>query len=155
MLELIQPRSAEEIHTARGLFREYAASLGNDFCFVNFEQELRDLPGQYAPPAGRLYLARIDDALAGCVALRRLDAATCEMKRLYVRPSFRGQHLGRTLANTVIRQAREIGYRAMRLDTLPSMREAVPLYESLGFMRIPAYNSNPIPGVIFMELKLA
>jgi len=155
MLELVQPSSPEEIRTTRELFREYAATLGNDFCFVNFEQELRDLPGQYAPPSGRLYLARLDAALAGCVALRRLDAAICEMKRLYVRPSFRGQHLGRTLATKVIQQAREIGYRAMRLDTLPSMREAVPLYESLGFTRIPAYNSNPIPGVIFMELKLA
>lgn len=155
MLELVQPGSPEEIRTTRELFREYAATLGNDFCFMNFEQELRDLPGQYAPPAGRLYLARVDAGLAGCVALRRLDAATCEMKRLYVRPSFRGQHLGRTLATKVIRQAREIGYSAMRLDTLPSMREAIPLYESLGFARIPAYNSNPIPGVIFMELKLA
>jgi ribosomal protein S18 acetylase RimI-like enzyme len=154
MLELVQPHSVEDIRTTRELFREYAASLGEEFCFLNFEQELRDLPGEYAPPAGRLYLARVDTALAGCVALRRIDAATCEMKRLYVRPSFRGQHLGRTLANTVIRQARDIGYRAMRLDTLPSMREAVPLYESLGFTRIPAYNSNPIPGVIFMELKL-
>ncbi|HEV2491502.1 MAG TPA: GNAT family N-acetyltransferase [Terriglobia bacterium] len=155
MLELVQPGSVEDIRTTRELFREYAASLGEEFCFLNFEQELRDLPGEYAPPAGRLFLARMDTALAGCVGLRRIDAATCEMKRLYVRPSFRGQHLGRTLANTVIQQAREIGYSTMRLDTLPSMREAVPLYESLGFTRIPAYNSNPIPGVIFMELKLA
>ncbi len=154
MLELVQARSADDIGRARELFLEYAASLAVDLCFQNFDQELRKLPGEYAPPGGRLLLAWTEGALAGCVALRRIDDATCEMKRLYVRPQFRGQGAGRTLAEAIIQQAREIGYRTMRLDTLPSMREAIPLYESLGFTRIEPYRRNPVPGAIFMELTL-
>lgn len=154
MLELVQARSTDDVSRARELFAEYAASLGVDLCFRNFDQELRGLPGEYAPPDGRLLLARTDAELAGCVALRRIDDATCEMKRLYLRPQFRGQGAGRRLAGAIIKQAREIGYRAMRLDTLPSMREAIPLYGSLGLTPIEPYRRNPVPGAIFMELTL-
>ena len=125
MLELIQARSADDLSRARDLFLEYAASLTVDLCFQNFDQELRDLPGEYAPPDGRLLLAWTDAELAGCVALRRINDTTCEMKRLYVRPQFRGQGAGRTLVEAIIQQARDIGYRTMRLGTLPSMREAI------------------------------
>ena len=155
MLEIVSARSNHDIAFARELFLEYSASLGIDLCFQNFDNELRGLPGEYAPPYGRLFLARAEAELAGCVALRRIDEASCEMKRLYVLPRSRGKGVGRTLTKAVIDAARQIGYRRMRLDTLPSMREAIPLYESLGFRRIAPYYRNPIDGAIFMELELA
>jgi ribosomal protein S18 acetylase RimI-like enzyme len=147
--------SAEEMEPVRVLFREYADSLGFDLCFQNFEQELEDLPGQYAPPTGCLLLATAGDDPAGCVGLKRLGDGVCEMKRLYVRSQYRGTGLGRTLAEQIIREAKRLGYRAIRLDTVPSvMGSAVALYRSLGFRDIPAYCFNPIPGALFMESRL-
>lgn len=151
---IIRAESAEEIALARELFREYAASIGVDLCFQSFEQELAGLPGRYASPEGRLLLAFCDGKLAGCVALRKLDDETCEMKRLYLRPEFRGRSLGRRLALRIIDEGRSIGYRRMQLDTLPLMRDAICLYRSMGFKEIAPYTSNPVPGALFMELEL-
>ena len=134
------------------LFREYAASLGVDLGFQKFEEELASMPGDYAPPRGRLLLAYEGSAAIGCVALRPIDHAICEMKRLYVRA--RGRGIGRQLAERVIAEARTIGYRFMRLDTLPSMTAAAALYASLGFREIPAYRFNPVEGTRYFELEL-
>ncbi len=137
---------------ARLLFREYEAWLGLDLCFQGFEEELESLPGRYAEPDGRLLLAYSDNSLAGCAALRKLEAGVCEMKRLYVRDKFRGQQIGLRLTERLIEDARQIGYKKMRLDTYPAkMAKAVKLYESHGFYLIPAYYKNPYDGVLFME----
>ena len=124
-------------------------------CFQNFDKELAELPGDYAPPDGRMLLATYEGQLAGCVALHKLDGAICEMKRLYLRPKFRGKGLGRVLAETVIHQARHIGYKRMRLDTVePMMKDAVAMYRRLGFKEIAPYRPNPISGTLYMELEL-
>ncbi|HEX8140763.1 MAG TPA: GNAT family N-acetyltransferase [Pyrinomonadaceae bacterium] len=159
MLKLCRAEREAQVAQARALFREYAAAMpGIDLCFQNFETELRELPGAYAPPRGRLLLAFVDEGadeeLAGCVALRPRDAETCEMKRLYVRPAWRGRRVGLELAHTVIREAREIGYKRMLLDTLPIMGDAIRLYRSLGFKEIEPYYHNPVEGALFMELEL-
>jgi ribosomal protein S18 acetylase RimI-like enzyme len=154
MITLAQAETPEQIEEVRRLLREYEGSLGVSLCFQGFETELAALPGEYAPPGGRLLLALDAGQAVGCVTLRRLDDETCEMKRLYLRPEFRGRGAGRLLATAIIGEAQKIGYKKMRLDTLPSMREAMALYESLGFKRIEPYCDNPIPGAIFMELKL-
>ena len=154
MAELVTALDEEQVGAARLLFREYADALGFDLCFQDFEQELASLPGDYAPPTGRLLLAVEDSKPVGCVALRALDVGVCEMKRLYVRPRQRGRGIGRKLAETAISAAHESGYRLMRLDTVPWMTEAIRLYESLGFHDIPAYRPNPIPGARYLELKL-
>jgi GNAT superfamily N-acetyltransferase len=152
---ITEVRSEMDLEEARKLFREYAAWLEIDLCFQNFEQELAQLPGDYAPPDGTLLLAWQNDEVAGCVALRRLDAGLCEMKRLFVREKFRGRGLGRYLIEAIIRKAREIGYRRMRLDTLPpKMNEAISLYRRFGFAEIEPYYNNPVPGAKFMELQL-
>jgi putative acetyltransferase len=124
-------------------------------CFQSFDQELAGLPGDYAPPEGRLLLAEYQRGLAGCVALHKLDSKICEMKRLYLRPQFRGRGLGRALAETVIAEAQNIGYQRMRLDTVgPAMKDALGIYRKLGFKKISPYRPNPIDGVIYMELEL-
>ena len=139
----------------RQLFLEYAASLGFSLCFQNFDKELADLPGDYAPPSGRLLLAEISGQGAGCVALHALSPEICEMKRLYVRPEFRGKKLGRALVDHVIVEARAIGYRCMRLDTVASkMAEAVAMYRGIGFKEIEPYCENPMPSALYMELEL-
>ena len=150
-----QAESSAQIAQARELFLEYAQSLGFSLCFQNFDQELAELPGDYAPPEGRLLLAEYEGQLAGCVALHRLDDSICEMKRLYLRPRFRGKGLGRALADLIIGEARQIGYERMRLDTVePVMKDAVEMYRKIGFREIDPYRSNPIAGALYMELQL-
>jgi ribosomal protein S18 acetylase RimI-like enzyme len=144
----------DDIETARKLFREYADALGIDLGFQDWERELRELPGAYAPPRGALFLAERDGASVGCVALRPLDPPICEMKRLYVRPEGRGSGLGRRLAEHVIEEGRRLGYARMRLDTLPSMSAAIGLYRELGFREIAPYRFNPVPGALYLELDL-
>jgi putative acetyltransferase len=156
MLTVIQAETAEQIAEAKTLFREYEAWLGMSLCFQGFENEVATLPGKYAMPEGRLFLAYDDDELAGCIALRPLDEnGVCEMKRLFVRDAFRGQQIGVALIERLIGDARGIGYASMRLDTFPpKMGKAVKLYESHGFRPIPPYYDNPHDGVLFMELSL-
>lgn len=154
MISITHAESDEALQEARALFIEYGASLGIDLGFQHFDDELANLPGDYAPPEGSLLIAWYGDNAAGCVALRKLDEGISEMKRLYVRPEFRGHDLGRKLAEAIIAEARQIGYARMRLDTLPSMSRAHSLYESLGFKEIPAYRFNPVAGTTFLELTL-
>jgi GNAT superfamily N-acetyltransferase len=152
---IFEADSATQIAQARELFLEYAQSLGFSLCFQNFDRELTKLPGDYAPPEGRLLLAQHDGELAGCVALRKLESGICEMKRLYLRPQFRGKGLGRVLAERVISEARQIGYEKMRLDTVePVMKDAVAMYGRLGFKEVAPYRLNPLAGAMYMELEL-
>jgi len=152
---MTQASSPAQIEQARNLFVEYAKSLGFSLCFQNFDEELAKLPGSYAPPQGRLLLAEYEGELAGCVALRPLEPGIGEMKRLYLLPKFRGKGLGRAIAEHLIAEARQIGYRSMRLDTVePVMKDAVAMYRRLGFREIPAYRKNPMAGTLYMELDL-
>jgi putative acetyltransferase len=154
MLRPTQAQSADEIEIVRGLLREYQHALGVDLCFQGFEAELKGLPGAYAPPSGRLLLALHEGTPVGCVALQRIDASRCEMKRLYVRPSARGLGLGRTLVTQILQDAKAFGYSEVVLDTLPSMIEAQRLYEQFGFREIEPYRPNPIVGTRYLGKKL-
>jgi putative acetyltransferase len=155
-LKITQAQTPEQVAAVRELFLEYAQSLNFSLCFQSFDQELASLPGDYAPPSGRLLLAEFNGGRAGCVALHRLADGICEMKRLYVRPEFRGHKIGRRLAEAVIAEARALDYERMRLDTVaPVMREAVQLYRELGFCEIAAYRPNPMKGTLYLELLLA
>jgi putative acetyltransferase len=154
-IELIQATLPEHIEQARALFLEYGNSLGFSLCFQSFDEEVKDLPGAYGPPSGILLLARFADHAAGCIALRKLDAGICEMKRLYVRPGDRGRSLGRILVERLIVEARSLGYERMRLDTIASaMQDAVALYRRTGFREIAPYSSIPIDSALWMELLL-
>ena len=157
-IELFRPATAAELESAAALFREYAASIDVDLCFQNFEAELAALPGEYAASAGQLLLAFVDGELAGCGALRPLAdvdyANACEMKRLYVRPRFRGVGLGRALAVALLDEARRAGYSHILLDTLDDMEAARELYTALGFEEIPPYYFNPIPGAHYLKADL-
>jgi ribosomal protein S18 acetylase RimI-like enzyme len=154
MLRIDPALSPDDLAEVRALFLEYADAIGIDLSFQEFDRELAALPGDYAPPGGRLLIARVDGRVAGCVALRPLGAGACEMKRLYARAGFRGRGVGRALAEAIVAAARAAGYATMRLDTLPSMVEAIALYRALGFHAIEPYRFNPIPGAIYMELDL-
>lgn len=152
MLTITQADSPNQIEEARTLFREYEAWFGISLCFQNFDDEVRDLPGKYAMPDGRLYLAYSDNKLAGCIAMRQLEDGVCEMKRLFVRDGFRGDKIGLRLIEKIIEEGRNQGYEKMRLDTYPpKMGKAVRLYESHGFYEVPAYYDNPHEGVLYME----
>jgi putative acetyltransferase len=153
-LKIMQVESEEQLELVRELFKEYVESLGFDLDFQNFDKEYAELPGEYAPPHGCLFLAFYGKKIAGCVALRKFSKGICEMKRLYVRSEFRGKGIGKRLSTVIIKKAREIGYRAMRLDTIPTMKEANALYKMLGFKKITPYRYNPIHGALFMELNL-
>ena len=153
-LEIAFADSSEQIETIRELFLEYGKSLNFDLCFQGFDKELDSLPGKYAPPDGRLILALYDEKVAGCVGLWKVSDQICEMKRLWVRPEFRGKKIGRKLAEFVIEQAKLIGYSKMKLDTIDTMTEAIKLYASLGFESTTAYRYNPVEGAEYMELKL-
>lgn len=154
-IELTQADLPEHVAQARELFLEYGGSLGFSLCFQSFDEELKTLPGAYSPPSGRLLLAHYADRPAGCVALRQLETGICEMKRLYVRPDCRGKRLGRILVDRIIAEARAIGYKRMRLDTVASsMKDAIEFYRRTGFREIPPCRSNPIEGALYMELLL-
>lgn len=156
MLRLFQANTQEDIEHARSLFQEYAAGLGISLCFQNFDRELANLPGDYEPPDGRLLLATEDDQLAGCIALRKLGDGVCEMKRLFIRPAYRGKGLGRVLVAAIIDEARQLGYTHMRLDTIPGrMDQAIALYRSIGFVEIAPYYESPIEDAKYMQLELA
>ena len=163
MLTISPATDLADIAAAKQLFEEYAQSLGFSLCFQDFDKELAGLPGDYAPPRGRLLLASVDDRLAGCVGLHSFvplgfgatDEGACEIKRLFVRPEFRGQKIGKQLMDSALRAAREIGYRRMLLDTIAGkMDKAIAMYRAYGFREIPSYRPNPVEGVMYMELQL-
>lgn len=154
MIEFVIAESGKLIDEIRKLFQEYAESLDFNLCFQDFDRELRELPGEYARPSERLILARHDGRSVGCVGLRRLEEGICEMKRLYVKPEYRRRGIGRELAERIISEAKAIGYRRMRLDTISNMVEAITLYRSLGFREIEPYRPNPIKGAKYFELTM-
>ena len=153
-IRILDSSHTEELEQVRQFFRNYAAWLGVDLCFQNFDEEMASLPGAYSAPGGRLFLAELDGKPAGCVGIREFSNGVCEMKRLYVEPSMRTHGIGRKLALSAIGAAREIGYKRILLDTLPAMRIAVKLYRELGFQEAPAYYLTPLEGTIFLSLDL-
>lgn len=152
--EIIQAEHPRDFETAKFLIEEYTASLGLNLDFQQFDRELQHFPGHYASPDGRVLLAKSETQVAGCGCLRRLAGDVCEMKRLYMKSEYRGRALGKQLALAAIHEANLIGYRSMKLDTLPTMSAAMALYEALGFRSIEPYYDNPIEGALFFELKL-
>ena len=154
LIQIVRAVDTRSVAIVRELFREYAESLEFSLDFQDFEREVRRLPGEYGPPRGALFLAWVEGDSAGCVGVRPIDAHTCEMKRLYVRPEFRVRGVGRVLAERALEEGRDLGYESMRLDTVPSMTAAIALYRSMGFTDIPAYRHNPVPGALFLERKL-
>jgi GNAT superfamily N-acetyltransferase len=155
VLKIAPASSPQDIEDARTLFGEYAGLVAEALCFQNFDEELAALPGDYAPPGGVLLIARDADTMAGCVALRRVDAGTGEMKRMFVREQYRGSGLGRRLALEVIEQAKKRNYRRMVLDTLPKLATAITLYRALGFRETDPYLASPTPGAVCFELTLS
>lgn len=153
-LELMDSATHPHLEATRELLREYQRSLGVDLCFQDFENELAQLPGKYLPPDGRLYAAFVGQRLAGSVALRRHDATSAEMKRLYLRPEFHGKGLGKLMAQHIIEDARHAGYTRILLDTLPSMKAAQGMYEKLGFVETEAYVFNPVVGVRYLAMQI-
>ncbi len=153
-MKLVFAESEEQLVSIRELFLEYAASLGFSLCFQDFDKELARLPGEYGPPTGCLILAVVGSLPCGCVALHKLEEGICEMKRLYIKPEFRGKGFGKLLVNAVIDEAKKIGYSKMRLDTVPQMKEAINLYWKIGFKEIEPYRANPIDGALYMEMDL-
>jgi ribosomal protein S18 acetylase RimI-like enzyme len=154
MTEIYTARLPDEITVIKDLFQEYAESLNFDLDFQDFSQELETLPGKYSAPEGSILVAKENGETVGCVAVRPLGSEICEMKRLFVRPAHRGKNLGRELAVASIEEAKRLGYKAMRLDTVEAMKEASALYRALGFEQIEAYYYNPLPGAMYFELKL-
>jgi putative acetyltransferase len=154
MANIIQAESVAQIEQARELLREYGATPDFGVCFKGFEEEVQGLPGKYAPPAGRFLLAYSDGAAAGCIGLWPMEPGYCEIRRLYVRPKFRGQKLGRALAEAILVEARAAGYHTARLGTLPMMKEAIALYQALGFAPVEPYKATALAGAIYMEMAL-
>lgn len=155
MLNIVPATTAQDLEDVRILFGEYAELVSEALCFQNFDRELEALPGQYAPPGGALWIARDAGKAAGCVAMRRLDADSGEMKRMYVREPYRGTGLGRRLALEVIEAARRLDYARVVLDTLPKLTPAIALYRDLGFREIGPYLASPTPGALCFELRLS
>jgi len=154
MLRIVTVHEDDHYEKVHDLFVEYVDSLGIDLGFQNIDDELQNLRAEYAPPHGCILLAFFDEQVAGCVALRKWDEHLGEMKRLYVKPDYKGKGIGRSLAASIIEEAKARDYRYIRLDTLPTMEQAISLYRSLGFYRIEPYRFNPIEGTLYMELKL-
>lgn len=154
MIEIYYPDNNDDIASVRALFIEYAASLNLDLSYQGFEKELEELPGCYAPPSGYLLIAKAGHIAAGCVAIRKIDEHCCEMKRLYIPPQYRGQKIGKQMVIAIINKAKELDYRTLKLDTRRSMKEAVNLYESLGFRETGAYEYSPVDDAVFFELIL-
>lgn len=154
LVKLIFVETKEYLSIIRELFLEYAKSLGFSLCFQDFDKELAALPGEYAPRAGRLILEFDESLPCGCVALHKLEDGICEMKRLYIKPEIRRKGLGKLLVNAVIDEAMKIGYKKMRLDTVPKMKEAIDIYRKIGFKEITPYRKNPIEGALYMEIDL-
>ncbi|MCC0672915.1 GNAT family N-acetyltransferase [Clostridioides sp. ES-S-0145-01] len=154
ILKFVEANDLENLENVKILFTEYSNSLNIDLCFQDFNNELKTLPGKYKKPSGSLILAFVDENLAGCVALKKLEDDVCELKRLYVRDKFRRLKIGKILLEEIVKEAKKIGYTYMRLDTLPSMKSAQGLYEKIGFYDINPYTYNPIEGARYMELKL-
>ena len=155
MIKLLTVENIDHLTKVKALFQEYARTRPNDPALVDFLKEIRNLPGEYAPPGGAVILACLGDEPAGCVAVHRIDSEICEMKRLYVPLRFRGKGLGRTLIKAILKESLKMGYSRMRLDTIPGMKKAQVLYESLGFYEIPAYRKNPNKGTKYYEIKLS
>lgn len=155
MLKIVPATTAQDLTDVRTLFGEYAGLVAEALCFQNFDQELEALPGAYAPPGGLLWIARDGDTAAGCVGLRRIDAGTGEMKRMYVRERYRGSGLGRRLALEVVEAARRLGYARVVLDTLPKLARAIALYRDLGFRETGPYLASPTPGALCFELRFS